>query len=206
MFQKTVARQYTTGFPGDVVRDGPMRAKPARIASADQTLNVISRAFGYKEDLGVVGGATAPYQTIAADGYIVEVGGTNFFGILGHSKHYARYGAAGEPLAATMTLPNGLNAEFFDMCTGLVVELFNFTASEQAVGFGFDLCYVGKDATELQNANGVPAGGIFAVAKGAAAPEGTVKIPNAMVVTTLTLDASAPDAPVSTYAIVQLTQ
>ncbi|WLW40818.1 hypothetical protein GNAINCEL_00036 [Serratia phage KKP 3709] len=31
MFQQTVKRNFTTGFPGDIVRDGPRRAKPGRI-------------------------------------------------------------------------------------------------------------------------------------------------------------------------------
>ncbi|MFL9598568.1 phage minor capsid protein, partial [Aeromonas veronii] len=31
MFQKQVYRQYTPGFPGDLIEDGPKRARPGRI-------------------------------------------------------------------------------------------------------------------------------------------------------------------------------
>ena len=55
MFQKQVYRQYTPGFPGDLIEDGPKRARPGRImalasvtpAATAKGPNRISRAFGY---------------------------------------------------------------------------------------------------------------------------------------------------------------
>jgi hypothetical protein len=209
MFQKTVNRQFTTGFPGELIEDGPKRARTARImplspAAATQGDNTISRAFGFGGDAGDVGLATSITQ--AARVSEVVVGGAEFFGILGHPKHHALFGSAGDSLAASYNLPDGAEGEFFDMATGLVVELFNFTAAPVDVGFGWQLAYVTNAATALENANDVPAGGLIALAPGAAAPAGTKIIPNARVVNTISLVASAPDAPVAGVTIVQLTQ
>ena len=212
MFQKTVNRQYTTGFPGDIVRDGPMRAKPGRIQS-DLTnpalaRNTISRAFGRTGDAPPLGNPTpVGYNYTSLDG-VAAVGGPVFFGILGHPKHYALSGtAAGGPLAPTIDLPNGFEGEFFDMVTGMVVELFNETTAAKNIAYGDSLCYVPNNVSGANNPQGIPYGGIVTYNPAQSLPTGFVAIPNARVIQVITgLGASAPNAPVSTYAIVQLTR
>lgn len=205
-FQKTVYRQYTTGFPGDITRDGPMRAKPGRIISDNTGLNVnaISRAFGFNADLSNMG--TGETKTLAAFDYEVTVGGANFYGVLGHPKHYALYGGADGALSPTDVLPQYSEGEFFDMVTGMTVELFNFDATVVDVAFGWQVAYVLNTATTGDNANNVPHGGLIALAPGAAAPAGTAIIPNARVINPVSIAASSASVLSSTYTIIQLTQ
>uniref|UniRef100_A0AAU7VHQ3 Virion structural protein n=1 Tax=Serratia phage Spe5P4 TaxID=3159438 RepID=A0AAU7VHQ3_9CAUD len=219
MFQKTVGRNFTTGFPGDIVRDGPKRAKPGRIVApvGEPTATVepggvITRAFGYAGDLGTLGGSNAAMTTRALDGYTVSVGGANFFGILGHPKHYVLSGTQdGGTLAPSMSLPLGSEGEFFDMVTGLVVQLFNAATAPQSVSFGYGIAYVraDADATKLATLNpaGVPAGGLVAFAQGTTLDaEVFTTIPNARVMEAHEIIASTAGTPASVYAIVQLTQ
>lgn len=206
MFQKIVNRQYTTGFPGEIRADGPLRVKPGRIDSvgAAPNQNRISRAFGWKSDepaLGNAGGVD--YQGL--DG-MVEVGGANFYGLLIHPKHYALQGTqAGGTLAPSLDLPRGAEGEFCDMGI-IIVELFNGTNAAQNVTYGDQLLYMPVGASAGDNPLGLPAGALFSVAAGAAKPAGAVLIPNARVTQSLALGASAVGALVSTYAVVQLTQ
>jgi hypothetical protein len=209
MFQKTVNRQYTTGFPGDIVRDGPQRAKPGRIDS-DLTKplarNTISRAFGWKSDeppLGTNNPAGYNYTSLDA---VVAVGGPVFYGVLGHPKHYALQGTAqGGPLAATIDLPNGFEGEFFDMATGIVVEVYNETTAAKNITYGDKLAYVPNNIDPAKNPNNLPYGAI--VTYNGALPDGFIPIPNGFVAQTIQgLAASGPNNQVSTYAIVQLTQ
>jgi hypothetical protein len=201
--QTTVRRAYTGGFAGQMVADGPRRAKPGRIqsetvgADAAKSTNRYGRAFGYISDY------PSPTDVQAGTGYVatVTVGGGKFFGILGHPQHSALYGAAGDTLAASMDLPKGAEGEFFDMATGLVVEVLNETTAAKNITFGDQVAYItGVDP------QGVPLGGIIAVAAGANAPAGSVLIPNARFMQTLSIPASAAGAPVSALAVVQLTQ
>ncbi len=201
--QQTVRRAYTTAFAGQLTADGPRRAKPGRIqsptvgADAAKSTNRMSRAFGYLSDF------PSPTDPQVGAGYVatVEVGGDNFFGILGQPTSYALFGSAGNSLAASQDLPIGAVGEFFDMATGLCVELFNETTAAKNVTFGDGLAYVtGVDA------QGVPLGGLISVPAGDPAPAGATLIPNARVMNTLTIAASAAGAPVSALAIVQLTQ
>lgn len=219
MFQQTVNRNFTTGFPGDIVRDGPRRGKPGRIVAPSGTPTavvegggVVTRAFGYAADLGSLGGATASMQTRALDAYAVSVGGSNFFGILGHPKHYTLRGTpAGGTLAASLEVPIGFEGEFFDMVTGLVIQLFNPATAAATVAFGDGVAYVRADADAAKlatlNPAGVPAGGLVPVAAGTTLdPDVFVTIPNARIQEAHSVTASAANAPVSVYAIVQLTQ
>lgn len=201
--QTTVRRAYTGGFPGQIVADGPRRAKPGRIQSATigadaaKSTNRMSRAFGYLSDYPSPG---APNE---GTGYVatVEVGGENFFGILGQPTSYALFGQPGDSLAPSMDLPIGAVGEFFDMVTGLVVEAFNETTAQKNITFGDQVAYItGADP------QGVPLGGIITVQAGQAAPAGATLIPNARVMTTVSIDASAAGAPKSTLVVVQLTQ
>jgi hypothetical protein len=204
--QTSVKRAYTTGFPGQLVEDGPKRARVARINSATlgtdpgASTNRISRAFGYASDIGASG------STYAAREVMVNVGGPDFFGILGHPQRYALYGSAGNSLAASVDLPQGAEGEFFDMATGLIVELFNETTGTYTPTYGDQLCYVPAGITPANNPLALPYGALFSIAAGAAVPTGMILIPNARVVSPLSLAASAVGALVSGSAIVQLTQ
>lgn len=207
MFQSSVLRQYTTGFPGDVVRDGPYRAKPARIASVSvgtdpgASTNRITRAFGYVADIAAQG------TTRAAMEGTVAVGGANFYGILGHPKHYALNGSAsGGTLGSSMELAQGALGEFFDMVTGMVMEFFNDTTAAKTINVGDQIAYVPNTISTGNNPLALPYGALIGVAKGAAAPAGMILIPNASVQNTISLSASAAGSLVLGYSIGQLTQ
>jgi len=203
-FQSTVYRQYTTGFPGEVAKDGPLRAKPARIASATigedpgKSTNRISRAFGWSAELDPTG------NTIAATGAEVVVGGPRFYGVLFHSKHYALYGTVeGGPLASSMDLPQGANAEFADMVI-MHAEVFNHTTGAKSIAYGDALAYVPSSITTENNPLALPYGALISYS--GALPAGMIAIPNSRVINPVSLSASAVDALVSTYTTVQLTQ
>jgi len=207
MFQSTVRRQYTTGFPGDIVRDGPLRAKPARIMSASvgadagASTNRVSRAFGYSGDMPIEG------QTLAALEAQVVVGGPNFFGILFHPKHYALLGTvAGGTLAGSLDLPQGSEGEFADMCTGVVSEFFNETTAAKTMTYGDGIAYVPVGISGANNPLALPLGALVSVPRGGNAPAGMVLIPNARVINTVALTASAAGALVAGWSIAQLTQ
>jgi hypothetical protein len=204
-FQTVVNRNYTSGFPGDIIRDGPMRAKPGRIGSATIgadpgfSTNRISRAFGYQSDQPPLG------LTYAAQGQIVVVGGPVFFGVLGHPKHYALPGVSPQgSLAASLDLPIGYEGEFFDMVTGMVMELYNETGANKQMNYGDQVAYVSSAITVGQNPDAMPFGALVSLAPGAAAPAGMVIIPGAKVVNPVAMGASAPGALVSAWTIVQI--
>ncbi len=206
-FQQSVLRQYTTGFPGDIVRDGPKRAKPGRIASATvgadpgASTNRMSRAFGFTADIPAQGNTRAAMEPT------VSVGGPVFYGVLGHPKHHALAGTVqGGSLAPTIDLPIGTLAEFFDMVTGMVMEIINETTGAKTVNFGDQIAFVPNSISVGNNPLALPYGALVAVAPGAAAPTGMVLIPNARIQNPITLSASALGTLVSGYTIGQLTQ
>lgn len=205
--QTTVLRQYTTGFVGDIVRDGPKRAKPGRIASATvgtdpgASTNRIGRAFGFTADVPAQGNTRAAMEAT------VSVGGPVFYGLLGHPKHYALAGTTvGGSLAPTIDLPIGALGEFFDMVTGLVVELINETTGAKTVNFGDQIAYVPNNISTGNNPLALPYGALIAVAAGSAAPTGMILIPNARIQNPITIAASAAGALVGGNTIAQLTQ
>lgn len=205
MFQSTVNRNYTTGFPGEFAKDGPHRLKPARIASATlgtdpgASTNRVSRAFGFSADGAETG------TTFGSFNEQVVVGGANFFGLLAHPKHYALSGVVGNTLGASFDLPQGVNAEFADMAV-LFIELFNDTTAAKAVAFGDGLAYVSSDITTAQNPLALPYGALVSVPKGGTVADGFVLIPNARIINPVSLVASAAGSLVSSYTIGQLTQ
>lgn len=207
MFQSTVYRQYTTGFPGEIVRDGPTRGKVGRISSATTgtdpgaSTNRISRAFGYSGDMPPQGPTT-----YAASEALVAVGAPVFFGVLGNPKRYALSGNTTSSLGPSLDLTSGSVGEFYDMATGLIVEIFNAGTAVQNVNFGDQLGYIPNTISTGNNPNALPYGALVSFAAGAAVPAGVVLIPNARVINPVTLAASAPGALVSTYTTVQLTQ
>ncbi|WVW37749.1 putative structural protein [Aeromonas phage Gekk3-15] len=139
--QQSVRRSFGTGLVGEVLNDGPQRAKVARIVSTGTTApNRVGRAFTYS--------AEKQEQTFAAIAQEVTVGGAGvFYGILGTPKHYALYGtnspASGEqagPLSPTLDLPQGAEAEFFDMAI-MLLEVTNGNDTQGNVGFGAQVYY-----------------------------------------------------------------
>lgn len=207
MLQTTVNRAYTTGFQGQIVREGPTRGKVARIASATigtdpaASTNRMSRAFGYSADISIPGGTT-----VAAQEASVVVGGPTFFGILGHPERYALFGSASSSLSPSLDLPLGAEGEFFDMTTGMVIECFNSTTGSYTANFGDQLCFCPAGVSTANNPQAMPYGALFSIAAGAAVPTGMVLIPNARIIKTVTIGASSVGSPVSTLTIAQLTQ
>lgn len=198
-FQQSVQRQYTTGFVGDIVRDGPLRARVARILSAGG--NIVGRAFGYSEDLSLLG--EGPVKTIAADAPGVVVGGANFFGILFHPKHYASRGGAQGPLSPTLELPVGSEGEFTYMCTGVVVELANPTQAAVSIPFDAGIAYAVAGSADLPA--GIEAGMLVAFT-GEDAPAGFQAIPNARVANPIAIGASTAEALAVGLTFIELTQ
>ena len=207
MFQASVNRNYTTGFPGDVINDGPHRAKPGRILSATlgsdpgASTNRITRAFGFSAEMPVEG------LTNAAEVAEVIVGGPNFFGVLFNRLRYILNGTpAGGPLASSLDLPQGADAEFTDMVTGLVAEIFNFTTGAVTPNYGDPIGYVPSTISTANNPLALPYGALVSWAAGTSMPTGLVAIPNARLILPTSLAASAVGALVSGYTKIQLTQ
>lgn len=205
MFQKSVNRQYTTSFAGELLRDGTVRAKPARIVSAtvgsDGSTNRVSRVFGYSASYSIPDPALL--KGAAFDTPEVVVGGANFFGILFHPKHYVLRGTAGDSLAASLDLPQGSEGEFLDATAGLCVEIYNASTSAATVTYRDKLAYVPVGISGANNPLGLPLGAI--VAYTTTLPTGLVAIPNAFVSSdSLQMAASASGALVATLAMVQL--
>lgn len=204
MFQTSVKRNYTTGFPGEILRDGPFRAKAARIASATlgvdpgASTNRVSRVFGFSADTPATG------TTIAGEEKQVAVGAPVLFGVLINPKHYALYGTTtGGPLAPSLDLPIGANGEFADM--GIIcAEVFNETTGTKTINFGDSLAYVPNNISTGNNPQALPYGAI--VSYSGSLPTGMVAIPNGRVMNGLSLAASAAGAVVSGFTIIQLTQ
>lgn len=102
-FQTSVPAQIAFGIVGELAYDGPVRAQPGVLNSADATLNIVGRAAMIKA------GATGSFA-VAADPKTlnVTVGEAGVFaGIIMNPKNYVSGGTtAGGPLAPTTTLPN----------------------------------------------------------------------------------------------------
>lgn len=114
-FPNTVRADIAVGFVGDLAFDGPLKAEPAVLNSADAANNVIGRAF-----------------TWSADGVARAGGAGAFMGILANRAEYTTSGtAAGGALAPTTTLRNGEVGDFVRQCAGLFVTL----ADAFAVGY-----------------------------------------------------------------------
>lgn len=152
-FQKTIYRQYTQGFIGEIHSDGPVRAKSGIIAAAVTAINPnrIGRAFGYSSDLPVMGnsGATPAGTgtvTPATEG-VVQVGAAKFYGILGIPKHYASFGTTSPidgsqpgPLAPTYDLLVGTEGEFLDMAI-MTLAVSNGNDSTKDMTYGMQVYY-----------------------------------------------------------------
>lgn len=204
-FQSVVNRQFTLGFPGEIVRDGTLRAKPGRLKSAT-ALNAISRAFTYSDLTGSPTGDLANGVGYAGVVASVECGGAGaFFGILAHPKHYALTGTIDGSLAPTMTVLQNSEAEFVDSTAGILVEIFNETTTAKAVAYGWKVAFMPKSVADASadNAQGLPAGALV-VYTGGTVPAKCIAIPNAFVSMAASLGASAAGAPVSGVVMIQM--
>lgn len=116
-FQSVVNQTQALGVVGDIYSNAPLIADTGIIVSSDPTQNIIGRAFTLST------GATA--NPAPSNASVVQVGGTGtFFGILANSKTYASTGVAGNPLGATLNLPNNSIGQFVT-AADIVVQLAN---------------------------------------------------------------------------------
>lgn len=98
-FQSTVRANLASGVVGELAFQGPLRAKTYRLNSASAANNVFGRAFT----------ATGVQDE-------VQAGGTGAYaGIMCNPKEAALTGVAGDPLAASLTLKNGAQAQLLEM-------------------------------------------------------------------------------------------
>lgn len=148
-FQKTIYRQYTQGFVGEIHSDGPVRAKAGAIVAAATAINPnrIGRAFGYSADLPAMGGSTATTSVTPATEAVVQVGAAKFYGILGIPKHYALFGSTSPidgsqpgPLAPTYDLLAGTEGEFIDMGI-MTLSVANGNDSTKDMTYGMQVYY-----------------------------------------------------------------
>lgn len=111
-FQSTVRYDQAFGVPGEIIVDGLKRVEAGMLHSANAAYNIVgSTAFTRP----VAGGR------VAAGGVI---GASNVFaGILCNPKVYASLGTSSGTLAATLTLPNEINAELCLTTSGIVVSV-----------------------------------------------------------------------------------
>lgn len=100
-FQSTVSIQMGAGVVGELFNDGPHRAQPFTVVSANAANNVIGRAF------------TKTSEGFAQAG---NGGALGFAGILVNPKAQALYGTqAGGTLAPSLTLANNQLGEILSM-------------------------------------------------------------------------------------------
>lgn len=104
-FQSTIPRyDIASGIPGEVAFDGPQRAEPGILNSADPANNVFGRVMSLD--------GAAPSVWRAGD--VADNG--ERFGILANPKEHVSYGsAAGGPTAPQFVLPNGVIGTIFTM-------------------------------------------------------------------------------------------
>ena len=155
-FQASVSGQIGFGVVGELFLDGPLRAQPARLDSADAANNVVGRAFSIVS--GGTGSWTANGDAANPASLVAEAGGNGpFAGILANPKVYASQGTSvGGTLAATLTLPDGALGELVQETAGIIVALPALAAA------GDSVYYLQSD------------GSLVTTGPGAAAPAGTV--------------------------------
>ena len=123
-FQSTVRQDQTTGIVGEILFDGPTRAKPINVNSSGATPNTIGKAFTY---------VTGQDEEASAG----SAGGGAFAGILVNPKVYASQGTVSGSLEPTLDLPDNTNAELLTMGS-IVVNL----TSVGTGAIGEDIFYV----------------------------------------------------------------
>jgi len=118
-FQSVVSNNIGFGVVGEYYLDGPTRAQPAVLNSADASYNVYGRAFT------TVDGATAGYNSSSDPAPLqAAAGGTGVFaGILTHPKTGVLYGSGGNNLGPSLTLPNATIVELTQECAGVIIAV-----------------------------------------------------------------------------------
>lgn len=171
-FQKTVFYQYATGLPGEIIADGPLRARSFRlVANTLQTPNP-PIAFGVGFTYAALGDVSNPNNL--ADTPTATPGGapsgTNVFaGILINPKEHALYGDANGALDPVFALPDGSWGELCHMGILLALVSSGAAATEGVAG--------NKLAMKLAD------GSIWAYGAAANLPAGSIEIPGASLLT-----------------------
>ena len=123
-FQKTVRREQTFGYQGEIIYDSPTRGKGYSLESQLASNNVFGRVF----------------TIVSAEDEIAQAGGdvaTNAFaGFLMSPKQNVTAGDATGALEPTLTLRNGEAGEILDMFIGIV-----YSASAIVLGTQDDVFY-----------------------------------------------------------------
>lgn len=118
-FQATIAAVLGFGMIGEIILEGPTRAKPAVLKAADAANIVVGRYFTLD----------------ASDGLYAPGGTGHDGGILSNPKALQSIGtAAGGPLAPTLVVPAGTVGELLDMGQ-LVVSLSGGCAIGDAIQY-----------------------------------------------------------------------
>lgn len=108
-FQSTVRMDQAFGVPGEIIFDSPLRAQPYTIAAAAVAANcVVGRVFCLDRTTRFV----SPGGDLTSDA-------VKFAGIMSSPKQYAATGVAGDPLAPSLLVDPGSEAEFVSM--GMIV-------------------------------------------------------------------------------------
>lgn len=112
-FQQSINYDYGFGIPGEIVRDGPLRAHIGYLNSTSAANNAFGSVF-----------------TLNSDGKTVGAGGTgDVWGILANPKQHVSMGsAANGPLAPVFVLPNNVTADFVEFAK-IVVPLYGTKAA-----------------------------------------------------------------------------
>lgn len=108
-FQSVVNIYEALGMPGELSFDGPIRSKPYNLYSAGVP-NVVGYAYTTSSN------ANPDNTTGSPNAGTAQVGGTGFFaGILVNPKAYSSNGVTGNPLGATLVLPDYFVGELLTM-------------------------------------------------------------------------------------------
>lgn len=119
-FQNSINYDYGFGIPGEIVRDGPLRAHTGYVNTTTQANNVFGRMF-----------------TLNNDGKTVGAGGTGtIWGILANPKQHASFGGASGPLSPSFVLPNNVEADFAEFAK-IVIALTGTVAATPGLQLQF---------------------------------------------------------------------
>jgi hypothetical protein len=118
--QSSVNFNQGFGVPGELYTNSPVRGQSFQLGSADPANNVFGRAFSIVSE----GVASAGNST----------GLQPFAGIMVNPKAAKSNGIIGNPLAPTITLPNGTTSEFVNFGELVVLIYLPFTDNNVSVG------------------------------------------------------------------------
>jgi len=120
-FQQSINYDFGFGIPGEISRDGPLRAH-----------------FGYLNSASAANNAFGSVFTMNGDGKTVGAGGTGtVYGILANPKQHVTGGNTNGPLSPTFTLPNNITADFVQFGK-IVAPLYGTKAATAGVQVQFD--------------------------------------------------------------------